>query len=89
MTEVCCSIRFRDNGLGYARLGLAISRKNIRRAVDRNRIKRIIRESFRQNRRLLDSLDIVILSTPSTVRFSNHELQDSLARLWQKVGQER
>ena len=37
------------NDLDYPRLGLAISKKHAKRAVDRNRIKRIVRESFRQN----------------------------------------
>ncbi len=39
----------RENGLDYPRLGLAISKKCAKRAVDRNRIKRQFRESFRLN----------------------------------------
>jgi ribonuclease P protein component len=80
-------VRFRDNGLGYARLGLAISRKSVRRAVDRNRIKRLIRESFRQHRLLLDSLDIVILSAISAADVSNREMRESLTKLWRKIGE--
>ncbi|MBS1225128.1 MAG: ribonuclease protein component, partial [Proteobacteria bacterium] len=37
----------RANDLTYARLGLAISRKVAKSAVARNRLKRIVRESFR------------------------------------------
>lgn len=33
----------------HARMGLAIAKKRIKRAVDRNRIKRLVRESFRQH----------------------------------------
>src|SRR5699024_8333862 len=36
-----------DNDVGHARLGMAIAKKRLRRAVDRNRIRRTVRESFR------------------------------------------
>ena len=49
-----------------ARLGLAISKKNAKRAVDRNRIKRLIRESFRQNREKLPGIDLVVMAKPVT-----------------------
>ncbi|MDX1507243.1 MAG: ribonuclease P protein component, partial [Woeseiaceae bacterium] len=37
----------RDNELACARLGLAISKKHCKKATARNRLKRIVRESFR------------------------------------------
>ena len=40
-------IRYLDNQQGHARLGIAVSKKRIKQAVRRNRIKRIIRETFR------------------------------------------
>jgi ribonuclease P protein component len=40
----------KPNSLGYARLGLIVSKKIERRAVKRNWIKRILRETFRKNR---------------------------------------
>ncbi|WP_293007172.1 ribonuclease P protein component [Nitrosomonas sp.] len=40
----------KPNGLGYARLGLIVSKKFERRATRRNRIKRILRETFRRKR---------------------------------------
>ena len=43
------------------RLGFAIAKKQVRRAVDRNRLKRLIRESFRQNQHDLPDVDIVIM----------------------------
>ncbi len=49
-----------DNGLAWNRLGISIHRR-LRGAVKRNRLKRIIRESFRRNRTLFPpSADIVI-----------------------------
>ena len=36
-----------ENGLDCARLGISIGKKKVKRAVDRNRIKRLVREAFR------------------------------------------
>ena len=52
----------RPNDLGVPRLGLIVAKKVLRRAVDRNRVKRVIRESFRK-RRGLPALDIVVRLT--------------------------
>ena len=43
-------IYMKPNRFGYARLGLIVSKKIERHAVKRNRIKRILRETFRRNR---------------------------------------
>lgn len=36
------------NQRGFNRLGMVVSKRNMPRAVDRNRIKRLIREAFRK-----------------------------------------
>lgn len=56
------TVLFRNNGTGLARLGLAISKKQLKRAVDRNRVKRLVRESFRSHRGALGGVDVVVLS---------------------------
>lgn len=45
---------------GPARLGILISRKHAALASDRNRIKRCIREAFRQNQAKLGALDLLV-----------------------------
>src|SRR5690606_39184501 len=50
------------SGLPFSRMGLVVGKKKIARAVDRNRFKRLARESFRRNRHLLDSYDLVFLA---------------------------
>ena len=74
----------RANEAGEARLGLAISKKHCRRAVGRNRIKRIIRESFRQRSAELQGLDIVVMNGPAAERAENRELFASLETHWQR-----
>ena len=66
----------------FARLGLAISKKNAKRAVDRNRIKRIIRESFRLNQHDLPAVDLVIMAKPITKSAENKQISHSLQEHW-------
>ncbi|APZ44434.1 ribonuclease P protein component [Acidihalobacter ferrooxydans] len=68
-----------------ARLGLAVSRKCARRAVDRQRIKRIVRESFRQARIRLPAVDIVVSCRVGTARRGNRELRRSLESHWSRL----
>jgi ribonuclease P protein component len=78
------TVLHRRNKTMDARLGLAISKRHCRKATARNRIKRIIRESFRQHQALLSGLDIVVMNQPSAVSASNKELFDSLEGHWQR-----
>ena len=66
----------------YPRLGLAISKKKLAKAVARNRIKRIIRESFRQHLSLLAGLDIVVLSHSCVIDTPNKVLFERLNQHW-------
>lgn len=73
------------NGLDHPRLGLAISRRFAKTAVSRNRIKRVIRESFRLNQQHLGALDIVVLARAGVDRLSTRELRNALERHWIKL----
>ncbi|MEX0976563.1 MAG: ribonuclease P protein component [Woeseia sp.] len=75
----------RANGTDTARLGLAIAKKNCRLATARNRLKRIVRESFRRQQGELAGLDIVVLAQRDASRTDNATLFDSLAKHWQKT----
>ncbi len=48
------------NDLGHARLGMVVAKRQLRRAVDRNRMRRIIRETFRLYSPELPALDVVV-----------------------------
>lgn len=68
-----------------SRLGLAIAKKRAKRAVDRNRLKRIVRETFRHSKAQLVGTDIVVMNRDHTHRASNIELRESLVRLFEKA----
>lgn len=78
-------MRYRDNDLGHARLGLAISKRVSKRAVERNRIKRVIRESFRSGRTELPQVDVLVIARSSAAATVNAVLRADLARAWQAL----
>lgn len=73
------------------RLGMAVSRQIDRRASGRNRIKRVVRESFRRHfgpGGPFDStvpLDIVVLPRRGCASISNAELAASLDQHWERI----
>ncbi len=60
-------VLIKDTGQKNARLGLAIAKKNLKRAVDRNTYKRIAREVFRLNQDSLANKDFVIMAKQKTL----------------------
>jgi ribonuclease P protein component len=52
--------RYRANALNRPRLGLIVSKKIAKLAVDRNYMKRVLREMFRLNQHNLPACDIII-----------------------------
>ena len=75
----------RANGLGHSRLGLAVSREKIRKAVFRNSLKRLIRESFRVNHDILAGLDLVVVPQGKVDTSDRRALRESLDLHWRKV----
>jgi ribonuclease P protein component len=51
---------YRPNGLSRARIGIITGTRVAPRAVDRNRVKRVVREAFRKARHRLGGWDIVV-----------------------------
>lgn len=72
----------RENSLGYPRLGLAISKKSAKRAVDRNRIKRIFRESFRLHQHKLPNVDIIAMCKPDVLSLDKQEMHKQIETQW-------
>ena len=81
------TILYRHNKLDVARIGMAVSAKNINLATARNRIKRLIRESFRHKKEGLKGLDIVVTVKKNIHISNNRTVSQSLANHWEKLKQ--
>jgi len=79
----------RENETDKARLGLAISKKNCRQATGRNRIKRVVRESFRQHQAELAGFDVVVINHPTATSAANRQLFDSMSAHWQRCRKDK
>lgn len=73
------------NGLPHARLGLVVGRKTDKRAVARNYIKRLTRETFRLNIDQLAGLDIVVRSRRTFGRRESVEARAALLSLFARA----
>ena len=77
-------ILYRDNVVGHARLGMALSKKRIAKSHDRNRVKRLLRETFRINAQL-PAIDIVVLAKPGAGKVQNSMIFTNIGQAWDKL----
>ena len=75
------------NEAGAARLGMAVAVRTAGGAVGRNRIRRIIRESFRLHQHTLPAVDIVVSMRPPARHAAPGALHQSLAALWKRIAE--
>lgn len=73
------------NALNQPRLGLVLAKKNIRLAVQRNRLKRLIRESFRLRQHDIPALDIVVLARRGLDQKENSIIHAEFNTLWNNL----
>lgn len=84
-TDRFFTLLVRKNDYSYSRLGLVIAKKNIKKAVTRNLIKRLVRENFRLQQYLLKNMDIIVLARADAVNASPILLKKSLNKHWLKL----
>ena len=66
-----------------SRLGILVSRKALKRAVDRNRAKRVIREFFRKRKEhFLKPVDLVVRILDGSNLFQENNLENALNSLF-------
>jgi ribonuclease P protein component len=79
------TLHYQYNQHSGSRLGLIVGKRTARLSVQRNYMKRILREMFRRYRADLPNLDIVIraqkLYVPSQFPLVEHEFQELMLRL--------
>lgn len=75
----------KPNNLGRPRIGLTIAKKKVKKAVARNRIKRLARETFRLQQHQMPSIDVIVMAKVGTDLMTNQELTKQLNKLWQKL----
>lgn len=73
------------NDLNHPRLGMAVSIKAAGSAVKRNRIKRLIRESFRLHQAMLGGLDVVVVVRRGISDRGNQRINQTLDTHWRKI----
>ncbi len=69
----------------HGRLGLAVSKKVDKRAVKRNQIKRLARESFRRNAIRNHPVDLVVIARPPAAKMPAHALLQALDNHWDQL----
>lgn len=75
----------RPNNLNYPRLGLVVAKKKIRLSVNRNRIKRMVRDSFRQHQYELPCADIIFLVRQDLSAIEGDEFHSQLRQAWKRL----
>jgi ribonuclease P protein component len=74
-----------QNNEGWPRLGLAVAVRVAGGGVQRNRFRRIIRESFRLHQHELPAVDVIVSVRERARGASGAELRESLGALWKSV----
>jgi ribonuclease P protein component len=74
-----------NDGAG-PRLGMAVSTRAAGHAVNRNRLRRLIRESFRMHRESMPAVDVLVTARSAAARAANAEVFRKLAELWRTIG---
>jgi len=73
----------RPNAGFRPRLGLVVAKKHVRQAHERNRIKRVVRDSFRHHPEL-GGWNIIVLARGGIGALDNPALRGQIEQLWQQ-----
>jgi ribonuclease P protein component len=76
---------FKPNEKTHARIGIMVGKRIAKLAVERNQIKRVIRESFRQHQLPLSGFDIIVIARQQCDSLDKSQLREGIDKLWQKL----
>jgi ribonuclease P protein component len=78
------TVLYKQNTLPFSRLGFAISKRWVAKAVLRNKLRRIFKESFRICQNLVN-YDIVVLANKPCKKPEIEWIKQHIEQLWQKL----
>lgn len=81
----CFLALYRPNNFSRGRLGIIVAKRNVKHAADRNVIKRIIRERFRQHQEQLKGMDIIVIGRQQCGLLDKATLREGIDKLWEKL----
>lgn len=81
------TLLYRPTDQAHARLGLAIAKKSLPLAVQRNRVKRLVREAFRHHAARLPAVDIIVMTRPVARDQSKQDLRRELDDCFDRLRQ--
>lgn len=85
VSDDCITLLVGKKNAEQPRLGFAVSKKQLKLAVHRNQIKRLIRESFRRHQHELPKHDVVAMVRSKVKHLSHQQIFERLDILWQIV----
>ena len=75
---------YQKNNLEHMRLGISVSKK-LGKAHERNRLKRYVRESFKNKKEDLNNYDIIVIVRPMAVNITFEEFGKSINHILKKA----
>ncbi len=81
----CFTVLAVPNSREHARLGIIVAKRFEKKAVRRNFVRRLIRESFRHNQQILTGLDVVVLLRCGTANQKQSFFYNCLEKQWQQL----
>ena len=78
-------VLFKASPQAKNRLGVIVGKRVAKKAVTRNTIKRIMRESFRLNQAMFSGLDLIIIARAQCDKLEKVELRRGIDKLWEKL----
>jgi ribonuclease P protein component len=74
------------NNKGITRFGIVVGTKISKKAVDRNKVKRLIKQNISDNlSKLKKGYDVVVLCSPKIIKANKKEIEYELKKIFNKL----